>query len=106
MFQVVDLADHVGLGIRQHLHFHLLKSVAEVVQDREAMIDEGVQGTAGMEYRVVSALPSFTEAQVRAAEGPDPASLQALTSQQLTRPLEWRRWWNENKKAPRWVPGR
>ena len=34
------------------------------------------------------------------------ATLQALTSQQLTRPLEWRRWWNENKKAPRWVPGR
>ncbi|MBX3313640.1 MAG: transglutaminase domain-containing protein [Actinobacteria bacterium] len=44
------------------------------------VIDEGDQGTAGMEYRVVSALPSFTEAQVRAAEGPDPASLQALTS--------------------------
>lgn len=34
------------------------------------------------------------------------ATLQALTSQQLTRPLEWRRWWNDHKKDARWVPGR
>lgn len=34
------------------------------------------------------------------------SALQALTGQQLTRPLEWRRWWNEHKKEARWVPGR
>ena len=29
-------------------------------------------------------------------------ALQALTGVQLTRPAEWRRWWNSNKKRPKW----
>jgi len=29
-------------------------------------------------------------------------ALQALTGAQLTRPHEWRKWWNENKKKKRW----
>lgn len=29
-------------------------------------------------------------------------ALQALTGVQLTRPQEWRRWWNTNKKKPKW----
>lgn len=33
------------------------------------------------------------------------ATLQALTGQQLTRPQEWRRWWNDHKKDTRWLPG-
>lgn len=32
-------------------------------------------------------------------------ALQALTGQQLSRPQEWREWWNENKKAKTWKPG-
>jgi len=31
-------------------------------------------------------------------------ALQSLTGQQLTRPKEWRDWWNENKKATTWEP--
>ncbi len=30
------------------------------------------------------------------------AALQSLTGQQLTRPQEWRRWWNDYKKAKSW----
>ena len=30
------------------------------------------------------------------------ATLQALTEVQLTRPAEWRRWWNSNKKRDKW----
>jgi hypothetical protein len=30
------------------------------------------------------------------------SALQALTGVQLTRPHEWRRWWNTNKKRSRW----
>ena len=29
-------------------------------------------------------------------------ALQALTGVQLTRPAEWRRWWNDNKKRGKW----
>lgn len=29
-------------------------------------------------------------------------ALQTLTGEQLSRPLEWRRWWNDNKKRPTW----
>ena len=29
-------------------------------------------------------------------------SLQALTGQHITRPHDWRRWWNHNKKKPKW----
>ena len=29
-------------------------------------------------------------------------ALQALTEVQLTRPAEWRRWWNSNKKRDKW----
>ena len=29
-------------------------------------------------------------------------ALQALTGVQLTRPAEWRRWWNSNKKRNKW----
>ena len=32
-------------------------------------------------------------------------ALQSLTGQQLTRPHEWRRWWNKNKKAKKWPAG-
>lgn len=32
-------------------------------------------------------------------------ALQALTQQQLTRPKDWRRWWNDHKKDAKWVPG-
>ena len=32
-------------------------------------------------------------------------ALQALTGQQLSRPQEWRQWWNKNKKAKNWKPG-
>lgn len=32
-------------------------------------------------------------------------ALQALTGQQLTRPKDWRRWWNDHKKDSKWVPG-
>jgi len=30
-------------------------------------------------------------------------ALQALTGVQLTRPHEWRRWWNQNKKKKKWT---
>lgn len=33
-------------------------------------------------------------------------ALQALTGERLTRPHEWRRWWNSNKKRPKWGPSR
>ena len=33
-------------------------------------------------------------------------ALQALTGQQLTRPREWREWWNDNKKKSSWKPGK
>ena len=32
-------------------------------------------------------------------------ALQALAGVQLTRPQEWRRWWNENKKKKKWTRG-
>lgn len=32
-------------------------------------------------------------------------ALQALALQQLSRPKDWRRWWNDHKKDPKWVPG-
>lgn len=32
-------------------------------------------------------------------------TLQALTRQQLSRPKDWRRWWNDHKKDAKWAPG-
>lgn len=32
-------------------------------------------------------------------------ALQALTAQQLARPKDWRRWWNDHKKDAKWTPG-
>jgi hypothetical protein len=32
-------------------------------------------------------------------------SLQALTAQQLSKPKDWRRWWNDHKKDAKWVAG-
>lgn len=61
----------------------VLFSSANLRWDRETstlVIDEGDQGTAGMEYRVVSALPSWTAEEVRAADGPDPATLRSMTA--------------------------
>ncbi|MDJ0522323.1 MAG: HEAT repeat domain-containing protein [Planctomycetota bacterium] len=33
-------------------------------------------------------------------------ALQSLTGRQLTRPKEWRQWWNENKKKKSWKRGK
>ena len=33
-------------------------------------------------------------------------ALQSLTGAQLTRPQEWRDWWNDNKKRPKWSKSR
>jgi hypothetical protein len=32
-------------------------------------------------------------------------TLQTLTRQQLSRPKDWRRWWNDHKKDAKWAPG-
>jgi hypothetical protein len=32
-------------------------------------------------------------------------ALQALTLQQISRPKDWRRWWNDHKKDAKWAPG-
>ena len=32
-------------------------------------------------------------------------ALQALTAQQLARPKDYRRWWNDHKKDAKWAPG-